>query len=165
MRNSGPSSRAHANQRARTNQPAEPHGDAPAGGAAPKTVRWAAAIAIVQSIAVICFGIFLAAQDFMGGDSSLESTGAAARWVGVGSAVFIFIVFGFVIAASIAMSRGHKWGRGAVVLIEIILAACSFQMMSGGAVALGIVTLVTTLAALYLLMFAPAPTKWFAARF
>ena len=101
----------------------------------------------------------------MGGDSSLESTGAAARWVGVGSAVFIFIVFGFVIAASIAMSRGHKWGRGAVVLIEIILAACSFQMMSGGAVALGIVTLVTTLAALYLLMFAPASTKWFAARF
>lgn len=137
-----------------------------AGAAAPQTVKAGAGIAIVQSIAVICFGLFLAAQDFLDGDDpSLESTGAAAQWVGVGSAIFILIVFGFVIAAAIAMTRGHKWGRGAIVLIEFILAASSFQMMSGGAIVLGIVTLVSALGTLYFLLLAPASSRWFATHF
>ena len=59
------------------------------------------------------------------------------------------------------MIKGLRWGRGAIVLVQFILAASSFQMMSGGAMLLGIATLISTLLALYLIFFAPASSEWF----
>lgn len=133
---------------------------------APQAVYIAAGIAILESFAAIGFGLFLAYRNLTGAENdSMVSTGAAAQWVGVGTAVFILICFGFVIAGALAMLRGARWGRGAVVLLQFILAASSFQMMAGGAVPLGIAVLASAVIALVLLMFVPASVQWAASHY
>ncbi len=133
---------------------------------APQPVRLAAGIAIVQSLAAIAFGIFLIVRTAEGAENaSMVFDASTPAWVGVGTAVFIFICFGFVIAGSWAMVKGAKWGRGAIVLLQFILAASSFQMMSGGALALGLVTLVSAIVTIALLMFIPASVQWAASHF
>lgn len=133
---------------------------------APRTVVIAAIIAAVQSLAVIGFGCFLIYRDLIGAPQpSLVSDSPNANFVGTGTAVFIFIVFGFVMIGAWAMVKGHRWGRGAVVLVELILAISAFQMFSGGSPVLGALTLVTAAAAAYLLMFAPDSTRWFASTY
>ncbi|MFH0412110.1 hypothetical protein ACG98H_08430 [Corynebacterium sp. L4756] len=128
----------------------------------PATVITAAAIASLQSLIAIGFGIFLMMRDVAGAENeSMEASTDIAMHVGTGTAIFIFIVFGFVLASSWAMIKGLRWGRGAIVLVQFILAASSFQMMSGGAMLLGIATLISTLLALYLIFFAPASSEWF----
>lgn len=129
---------------------------------APQSVAIAAGIAIVQAIVVIAFGIFLVYRDVTGAQNdSMISDSSSASWVGTGTAVFIFIVFGFVIAASLAMVKAKRWGRGAVVLVQFILAASSFQMFSGGSPLLGTVTLASAAAVLYLIMLVKASQEWF----
>ena len=128
---------------------------------APRPVLLAAGIAVVQSIAVIIFGIFLIVREMSGADNaSMVSDSGASPFVGLGTAIFLFIVFGFVIIGSWAFVKGKRWGRGAIVLVEFILAAMAFQMFNGGAIALGIVTLASAAVVLYLMMAVPATAQW-----
>ncbi|WP_293770938.1 hypothetical protein [uncultured Corynebacterium sp.] len=128
---------------------------------APQSLYLAAGIAVVQSIAVICFGIFLVVRNLSHADNeSMVFDSSAPGWVGIGTAVFLFICFGFVIAGAFAMLRGKKWGRGAIVLLELILACSSFQMMTGGAVALGIAVLASAIVTLILTNMVPASVQW-----
>ena len=133
---------------------------------APQPVLVAAALAVVQSIAVICFGIFLIVREVTGAENgSMVSDSGSGSFVGLGTALFIFIVFGFVIVGAWAMVKGKRWGRGAIILVELILAASSFQMFSGGSSLLGAVTLVSAAVVIFLLMFVRASTEWAAANF
>ncbi|WP_035106899.1 hypothetical protein [Corynebacterium camporealensis] len=137
-----------------TNQP-------PASARAPWSVWMASLIAIAQSLVVITFGIFLVVRDINDADNpSMVSSTDVASHVGTGTAVFIFIIFGFVIAGAIAFLLGKRWGRGAIVLVEFILIPSSFQMMSGGSIYLGILTLVTAVITLYLMMFSKDTAAW-----
>ena len=149
------SARAHAQTAAKSN---------PVG--APRSVLVAAGIAIVQSVAVMAFGLFLIVRELSGAENaSMVSESGSLKFVGLGTAIFIFIVFGFVIIGSLAFVKGKRWGRGAVVLVEFILAASAFQMFSGGSPVLGTITLLSAIAALYLLMFVPASSQWAEANF
>ncbi|OFK65318.1 hypothetical protein HMPREF2806_12215 [Corynebacterium sp. HMSC076G08] len=131
------------------------------GNGAPASVIAAAGIAVVQSIAVIIFGIFLIVREVSGAENdSMVSDSGATGFVGLGTAIFIFIVFGFVIVGSWAFVKGKRWGRGAIVLVEFILGAMAFQMFSGGSVLLGIVTLASAGLVLYLLMARPEAAQW-----
>ncbi|OFN78244.1 MULTISPECIES: hypothetical protein [unclassified Corynebacterium] len=131
------------------------------GGRAPGAVIAAAGIAVLQSIAVIIFGIFLVVRELTGAENdSMVSDSGAAGFVGLGTAIFVFIVFGFVILASWAFVKGKRWGRGAIVLVEFILGAIAFQMFSGGSAALGAVTLASAAVVLYLLMMRPEAAQW-----
>ena len=131
------------------------------GGRPPGTVVAAAGIAVLQSIAVIIFGIFLVVRELTGAENdSMVSDSGAAGFVGLGTAIFVFIVFGFVILASWAFVKGKRWGRGAIVLVEFILGAIAFQMFSGGSAALGAVTLASAALVLYLLMVRPEAAQW-----
>nr|WP_269092939.1 hypothetical protein [Corynebacterium accolens] len=133
---------------------------------APQSVLIGAGIATVQSIAVICFGIFLIVREAVGAENdSMVSDSGSGSFVGLGTAIFIFIVFGFVIAGSWAMVKGKRWGRGAVVLVELILGASAFQMYSGGSPVLGTITLLSAVAVLYLLMFRRESSEWAASNF
>lgn len=129
----------------------------------PPSVVYAAILAALQAIAAIGFGIFLMMRDLSGAEneSMVTSTSTAAH-VGTGTAIFIFIIFGFVLASSFAMIRGWRWGRGAIVLVQFILAASSFQMMTGGSILLGIVTLVSCLLTLFFIFFVKSSGEWFA---
>src|SRR5699024_2296397 len=108
-------------------------------------------------------GLFLMVRDLMGAvnDSMVTSTSTASH-EGTGTAIFIFIIFGFVIASSWSMLRGKRWGRGAIVLVQFILAASSFQMMSGGSILLGIVTLASAVLTLFLIFVVKSSGEWFA---
>jgi len=78
---------------------------------APQPVLVAAALAVVQSIAVICFGIFLIVREVTGAENgSIVSDSGSGSFVGLGTALFIFIVFGFVIVGAWAMVKGKRWG-------------------------------------------------------
>ncbi|MBK4142464.1 hypothetical protein GWO54_07985 [Corynebacterium macginleyi] len=133
---------------------------------APRAVLVGAGIATVQSIAVIGFGIFLIVRKAMGAENaSMVSDSGSGSFVGLGTAIFIFIVFGFVIAGAWAMVKGKRWGRGAVVLVELILGASAFQMYSGGSPVLGTITLLSAVAVLYLLMFRRESSEWSASNF
>ncbi|GEB97563.1 hypothetical protein ACTXN7_03445 [Corynebacterium flavescens] len=152
----------------RVNSPANDPVNSPEKNAerAPQPIVIATAISVVQSLAVIAFGIFLIVRELMGKENpSMISESSAGGFVGVGTALFIFVVFGFVIAGSWALLKGKRWGRGAIVLVEFILAASSFQMLSGGAVVLGAVVLVSAVAVLGLLLFVPASAQWSARNF
>ena len=132
-----------------------------AGGRAPGAVIAAAGIAVLQSIAVIIFGIFLIVRELTGAENdSMVSDSGAAGFVGLGTAIFVFIVFGFVIVASWAFVKGKRWGLGAIVLVEFILGAIAFQMFSGGSAALGAVTLASAAVVLFLLMMRPEAAQW-----
>ncbi|QNE90584.1 hypothetical protein H0194_08380 [Corynebacterium incognita] len=133
---------------------------------APQTIVIAAIIAIIQSLCAIGFGFFLVFQDITKGQApDVLSDASSSQWVGTGTAVFIAVVFGFIIAASIALLKGARWGRGGIVLVQFILAASSFQMMSGGAIALGVAVLASALMVLYLLLIAPASVQWLRSTF
>lgn len=133
---------------------------------APQPVLVAAVLAVIQSIAVICFGIFLIVRELTGAENgSMVSDSDSGSFVGLGTALFIFIVFGFVIIGAWAMVKGKRWGRGAIILVELILAASSFQMFSGGSPLLGAVTLLSAAVVIFLLMFVRASTEWAAANF
>ncbi|MDU1462058.1 MAG: hypothetical protein E6898_04850 [Corynebacterium sp.] len=145
---------------------AQPAREEKAQQGAPQPVLVAAALAVVQSIAVICFGIFLIVREVTGAENgSMVSDSGSGSFVGLGTALFIFIVFGFVIVGAWAMVRGKRWGRGAIILVELILAASSFQMFSGGSPLLGAVTLASAAVVIFLLMFVRASTEWAAANF
>ncbi|HAT1326797.1 TPA: hypothetical protein I8V95_002277, partial [Corynebacterium striatum] len=78
---------------------------------APLSVLVAAGIAIVQSVAVMAFGIFLIVRELRGAENaSMVSEAGALKFVGLGTAIFIFIVFGFVIIGSLAFVKGKRWG-------------------------------------------------------
>ena len=131
------------------------------GNGAPPSVIAAAGIAVVQSIAVIIFGIFLIVREVSGAENdSMVSDSGATGFVGLGTAIFIFIVFGFVIVGSWAFVKGKRWGRGAIVLVEFILGAITFQMFSGGSALLGALTLASAGLVLYLLMVRPEAAQW-----
>ena len=81
-------------------------------------------------------------------DSSIESQSGAADYVGVGTALFILVVFGFVAYTAVRLLRGAAVGSGAIVLVELILAAVAFYMFGGGARLLGAATLISAILAL-----------------
>lgn len=134
------------------------------GTSAPGPVKLVALIAVVQSLIVIGFGVFLIYRFAIHADNpNMVSESTNADFVNIGTAIFIFIIFGFVILGSIAMLRGKRWGAGAIALVNAIFVPSSFEMMSGGSVALGVAALVSALIVLYILFLMPVAKQWFEA--
>ncbi|MDO5513093.1 hypothetical protein [Corynebacterium sp.] len=118
----------------------------------PVQIRWAGLIAIVQSLIILAFASFLVYRDLTGHiEEDLISDSANINWVGTGTAVFLWIIFGAAIFASIWMMRGHQWGRGLIVFLEIIILGLSWFMFSAGVWWAGILTAASALAALVFL--------------
>ncbi|WIM68296.1 hypothetical protein QP027_02525 [Corynebacterium breve] len=132
----------------------------PAGTQPPSTLRWAAIVAIVQSLVVLGYALSIVVRELLGEeDQSLVSDSPNAEYVGYGTAIFLAIIFGTVIAGAVSLLRGKNWGRGPIVLIEFILLGVAFFMFQGGAIILGIVTLLSAVLALAMI-FHPRSTEW-----
>lgn len=120
---------------------------------------------LAQCAAVFIYAIALIVADVRGvSDASLESESSATGFVGAGTAAFLIIVFGFIAFVSARTAAGRPTGRGAVVLIEAILLGVAFYMFSGGAIALGVVTLISAAAVLFTI-FHPASVRYAAATY
>ena len=101
----------------------------------------------------------------MGADEALvESDTAAFAFVGVGTALFILAAFGPMVYGAINILRGGQWGRSIIVFINALLLGIAFFMFSGGAVALGVTTLIAALLALGCALH-PASTDWATSNF
>jgi len=130
----------------------------------PAPIRWAGLIAIVQSAIVLAFAGLLVARDIMGArEADLVSDSANISWVGTGTAVFLGLIFGAAIFAAIWMMRGHQWGRGLVIYLEIITLGLSYFMFTGGLWPAGVATAASAIAALFFL-FNPRSLEWAEAR-
>lgn len=118
----------------------------------PAPIRWAGLIAIVQSVIILAFASVLVYRDVTGHvEEDLISDSANINWVGTGTAVFLWIIFGAAVFAAIWMMRGHQWGRGLIVFLEIIILGLSWFMFSAGVWWAGLLTAASALAALVFL--------------
>lgn len=108
----------------------------------PSSIRWGGIIALIQSAFGFGYAIFLIYREATGKtDPSIVYVEEGANsWVGYGTAIFFFIVFGTVVAGALNMMRGHRWGRGAVVMLNIILLAAAYYMFIEGRVFWAIIT-------------------------
>lgn len=147
--------------RARGRETARPAGE-PA--QPPAVLRYGAAVVLLQCAALFAYAIFLVVSQFTSHDSTLESASPAAHYVNLGTAAFLFIVFGFVGHAAWTILRGEPRATGAIVLAEAILIGVSFYMFRGGVPLLGTATLLSAVLAL-VGIFHPQSTAYNEARY
>lgn len=116
----------------------------------PPTIRWGGIIALIQSGVGLAYAFFLLYREVMGqndNDPSLFYESAEANTaVGVGTAVVMIIVFGTVVAGAINMMRGRKWGRGPIIMLNIILFPVSYYMFTGGQPLWGVIVVLSAIA-------------------
>lgn len=96
----------------------------------PASIRWGGIVALIQSTIGFGYAFFLIYREATGetDPSIVYETDNANTWVGYGTAAFFIIVFGTVVAGAINMMKGHRWGRGAVVMLNIILLPAAYYM-------------------------------------
>ena len=131
---------------------------------APTVLRIGAFTTVLQSLVAFAAAFWLIYRDLqtLGEESpSLETTAPAADWIGTGTAVFIFFVFGTTFLGGLSLLRGRHWGRGPIVLLEFLLVFVAFYMFSGGAVLAGVVTAISVVLVL-MGMFHRSSVEWFA---
>lgn len=132
---------------------------------APSTLRIGALVAVIQSLVAFGIGIYLIISDFTSDAApTLESEAAAANWIGTGTAVFMFIIFGTVLAGALSLLRGKHWGRSPVVMIEVLLLPVAWYMLSEGLILPGVVVALSAVAGLVCVLH-PRSTKWVAANY
>ena len=112
---------------------------------------------LLQCIAMLGYAVWLIIQQFTASDASVQSESPAANYVGLGTAAFIIVIFGFLAWVAIGMLSGRSSGTGAVVLVEACLFGIAIYMFRGGATALGAATM---LSAVIVLISVFHPASW-----
>ena len=138
---------------------------APAGGrpggdpraAIPGTVRIAGWISTLQGLAGAGTALFLSLRALLGHRE--ESVVIS----GYGTALWFLLIGGAVLAAGIGLLRGRRWGRGIVVLAELLLLPVAWYLATGsGQVLAGAVLAVVSVVALVAL-FRRESVEWYTA--
>lgn len=131
----------------------------------PTTIRLGAGAALLQVLVAFGTAFYLIYADLTSDVSdTIESDAAAAQWIGTGTAIFIFILFGVVLAGAVNLLRGGNWGRSPIVMMGVLLLPVAWYMMSEGMVLAGIGTGILAAAAL-VFMLHPRSTEWIAANY
>ncbi|MBF6327137.1 hypothetical protein IU452_01250 [Nocardia transvalensis] len=119
---------------------------------APGTVRGAGAVAALEGLVGVIIAIVLVAQGTRGNETATQAYGTAA---------YFAILAGAVLAAGVALFRGHRWGRAIVVLAQVLLLPVAWYMFSSHrpelAVPVGLAAVVTLV-----LIFSPPSNRWMA---
>ena len=108
----------------------------------PETVRIAAKIGMLEGVGGIGFAGFLLIRSLQG----FHDPGAVIS--GWGTALWFILIFGAVLAASIALAKGHRWGRAPILMMNLFLVGVAYYMFTSdrylwaaGTALLGVVTL------------------------
>ncbi len=132
----------------------------------PAQIKWAAILAGVQCVFGLAFALLLIVRQLTGQrDAAIvyESENANTS-VALGTGLFFIVIFGTVLIAAIFMVRAKRWGRGPVVMLEMMLGLISIYVFSAGQIIPGIVLLASALLALAML-FSPRAVEWTAAQY
>lgn len=132
----------------------------------PGPVLWAAIIAAIQSLIGLGYAALLIVREASGytDPSIVYESDNANTAVGYGTAVFFIIIFGAVLTGAIFMARAKKWGRGPVIMLEILLLLISYYMFSAGQTLMGLATALSAVIALGML-FSPRAVHWAATHY
>lgn len=132
----------------------------------PAQVRSAAMIAAAQSLIGLGYAVVLIVRGMLGyRDAAIVyQSDDANTAVGYGTAIFFILVFGAVIFGAWRMSQGCRWGRGPVMMLELLLVPIAIYMLKAGAWILGAITGISALMGLAMLFSAPA-VAWASERF
>lgn len=126
----------------------------------PKPLQAAAYIAAGQSVVGLGFAIYMVVENFLvHSKGSVVSDSPAAGWIGVGTGIFMAVIFGTVLAGAINLLKGRFWGRSPIVMLQILLAPAAWYMIREGWAAFGIAVAITVVAAL-VTIFNPASTNY-----
>ncbi|AWB81419.1 hypothetical protein C3B44_02825 [Corynebacterium yudongzhengii] len=99
----------------------------------PVPLKFGAIIGLIQAGVAFAVAIYLTVMDLTNATTrNLESDAAAANWIGVGTAIFIFILFGTVAAGAISLLRGRGWGRTPLVMMNVLLVPVAVYMAMEG---------------------------------
>ncbi|GAA1473583.1 hypothetical protein P4N68_08280 [Corynebacterium felinum] len=132
----------------------------------PAPLLWAALIAGIQSVIGLGYATLLIIREAAGyrDPSIVYESDHANTFVGYGTAIFFIIIFGTVLVGAIFMAKAKRWGRGPVIMLEILLLLISYYMFSAGQVAMGLATALSAILALGML-FSPRAVAWAAATY
>lgn len=120
----------------------------------PGTVKAAGALVALEGAAGVIVAIVLTVRAATGSDQHVVN--------GYGTAAWLAILAGAVLAAGIGLLRGKRWGRAIAVIANLLLLPPAWYMITSHQPGFGIPLGVLALAALVLL-FAPASSQWMAA--
>ncbi|MFT4042913.1 MAG: hypothetical protein QM673_07115 [Gordonia sp. (in: high G+C Gram-positive bacteria)] len=87
------------------------------------------------------------------------ATGHSAAYNGYGTAAWLAIVFGAVVAGGVALMTGRRWGRAIALVAQILLLGVSYFFFTSHVAYGGVPLSVVTLAVL-ILLFHPASLRW-----
>lgn len=123
-------------------------------------------IALLQSLVGFGYAALLIFREAAGyrDPSIVYEADNANTWVGYGTAVFFIIIFGAVAVGAWRMMRGYRWGRGPVVMLQMMLVPISYYMFTAHAWLLAIACLVSAVVGLAML-FSPRAVRWTAANY
>lgn len=99
------------------------------------------------------------------GDDQSEIGGVWASWGnGYGTALWFIVIFGGVGVAGWGLTRGKRWGRAPVAMLNMLLLPVAWYMYSSSRPELAIPTVIIALIGLVLL-FNPAAVNWAASKY
>lgn len=128
----------------------------------PGTLKFGAIISLIQVAVAFSFAIYFIIKDLTSGvTESVESSTAAANWIGIGTALYIFLLFGTVCAGAVSLLLGRTWGRTPLVMMDALLIPVAVYMAMEGlwapAVAVGLAAVLSLGGVLH-----PQSTAWVA---
>ncbi|MEZ2121479.1 MULTISPECIES: hypothetical protein [unclassified Corynebacterium] len=118
----------------------------------PVDIRRAGVLGIGESLVGLAYAVFLIFREITGQHDygTVSTDGSENIFVGYGTAAFFIVVFGTVAAAGFALRRGRRWGRGPVVILQMLLLPISWYIFSAGLILPALVVSVCALLGLYL---------------
>ncbi|WP_067817527.1 hypothetical protein [Nocardia inohanensis] len=120
----------------------------------PGTVRGAGALVALEGAVGLIVAIVLLIRAIGGADQHVVN--------GYGTAAYLAILAGAVLAAGIGLLRGKRWPRAIGVLANLLLVPVAWYMLTSSQPLFGVPLGLVAIAALVLL-FAPASNRWMAA--
>ncbi|MFC9787755.1 hypothetical protein [Rhodococcus sp. NPDC127528] len=122
--------------------------------APPTTVRVAGVLVALEGAVAVGYAVFLVIRVLLGYDQSVAS--------GYGTAAWLVILGGAVLAAGLALFLGRRWGRTIAVVAQLLLLPFVWSLLTGShQPLLGVAFGVVVVPALVLLFSTPT-SRWMA---
>lgn len=109
----------------------------------------AGAIVLLEGLVGVGAGLYIL---FNGHDQTGFSSTGTAAW--------FLILFGAVLAAGIALLRGHRWGRGVGILTQLLLAPVMFALFGESDRPVWGMVLMVLIVPAFVLLVAPKTSRW-----
>ncbi|MGV9825409.1 MULTISPECIES: hypothetical protein [unclassified Gordonia (in: high G+C Gram-positive bacteria)] len=119
----------------------------------PRQIQIAGAVTTAEGVVAVAIAVILVIR---------AATGHTAAYNGYGTAAWLAIIFGAVIAGGVALMSGRRWGRAISLVAQILLLGVSYYFFTSGVPYIGAPLALITIVVLVLL-FHPASLRWISA--